>query len=307
MPELAELLYALRLEPEHLETIIEGLDLADEDQAELLGFLADVALFEEIEADWTFLDTDDVAQLIALLNERDLTAEQLARLLPRMGLAESLIVEVLAGLNLSSTELADAAEQLDVSVPLTATPTPTPAAEAEAAGASATSILSNTLSLTLTPTVTGTRTTAGTPTGTPGPEAYPGPLPTPTGDPGSYPYPGPLPTPAGDSGSYPGPDEPTATPDYQSLVYCVGDDLRIVATEPTWVEGTSIEVWAEEELLFTGEMGPDDEPLEITLPGPGAWAALRLEASAEPIRVPLGAITCPAETESGTETPTPSR
>ena len=35
-------------------------------------------------SDWAFLNTDDLSQLVALLNEYDLTVEQLAQLLPRI-------------------------------------------------------------------------------------------------------------------------------------------------------------------------------------------------------------------------------
>ena len=118
-------------------------------------------------------------------------------------------------------------------------------------------------------------------------------LPPPTGTPDPYPYPG-APSPTATPGAYPG--APTATPDYDSVAFCAGDDLRVVAQEATWGEETIIELWDGDELLFTGEIGPDDEPLEIIVTGPGTWTDLYLKASEEPNRVPLRTtIHCPQE------------
>ena len=295
MPEMGELLFALRLEPERLEIVIAGLDLAAEDEAELLTWLDNLDLYHEIMSDWAFLNTDDLGQLVALLNEYDLTVEQLAQLLPRMGLEPSEIEWVLGGLGLSLADLADLAALLGVAVPATHTPTPTPTTALTITAtvtATATPTISGTMTLTPSPTagITATIGAGGTPTPTPATDPYPGPLPSPTGTPGSYPYPGPDPSPTGSPDPYPG---PTATPDFQSSAFCVGDDLWVVVEEPTWEESTPFEIWADEVLLFSGEIRPDGEPFEVTLPGPGTWSGLYIVASVEPIRVPLGVVSCP--------------
>ena len=293
MPELADLLFALKLEAERLDTIIESLELVPEDEGDLRRHLSDVALFQEIISDWAFLNTDDLGQLVELLGARELTAEQLARLLPKMSLSESDLAQVLGGLDLSDTDLATIAEQLGIKRLPTRTPTPT-------ATIRPTAVTSGTVTLTptATPTIVST-TTGGLPTATPDPGSYPGPGPAPTGTPGPYPYPGPLPTATGDPDSYPG---PTTTPEYQSLAYCVVNDLRIVAQEPTWLEETTIEVWAGEQLLLTGAIGQEGEPYVATVPGPDTWPDLHIVASEEPTMVPLGTISCPAGPE-GDATP----
>lgn len=304
MPEMGELLFALRLEPEREEIVIAGLDLAAEDEAELLTWLDNLALYHEIMSDWAFLNTDDLGQLLALLNEYDPTVEQLAQLLPRMGLEPSEIEWVLGGLDLSLADLADLAELLEVEVPATHTPTPTPTAAltiTTTTTATATPTINGTMTMTMTPSptagITVTIGAGGTPTSTPATDPYPGPLPSPTGTPGSYPYPGPDPSPTRDPDAYPGPD-PTATPDFQSSAFCVGDDLWVLVEEPTWEEETAFEIWADEVLLFSGEIRPDGEPFEVILPGPGTWTDLYIEASVEPIRVPLGTVTCPRGSEA---------
>ena len=303
LEELADLLFALRLEPEHLEDIIEGLDLPAEDEDELRAYLADLELFREIALEWNFLNTDDLAQLTALLDEYALTADQIARLLPKLGLSESEIAEVLGGLALTTTELADVAGQIGMSVPPTHTPTPTSAATQSSTPTPTTTAtaISGTLTTTptVTPAITATATLPGTPASTPTPDPYPspGPLPTATTGAGSYPYPGPGPRPTstGEPAPYPGVN-PTATPDYQSDAFCTGNDLRVVAGEPEWGAGTAIELWAGDVLLHSGSIGPEGERLEVTLPGPGTWTDLYLKASGEPNRVPLGTtISCPQE------------
>lgn len=297
VPEVGELIFALRLEPERVEVVSTGLDLGDKDEAELRVYLDNLALFHQIISDWTFLKTDDLTQLVALLVDRDLTAAQLVLLLPRMGLSESGIEQVLGSLDLSSTDLVDVVEQLGVDMPPNQTPTPTPAVtQTVTVTATATPTISGTITLTPTPTISVTATigAGGTPAGTPTPAPYPGALPTPTATPGAYPYPGPGPSPTGSPDPYPG-NGPTATPEFQSSAYCVGDDLRVVAEESTWKEGTTIEIRAGEELLFSGEIGPDGEPLEATITGPGTWKDLFIKASVEPTRVSWSAITCPRQ------------
>ncbi|HMT20437.1 MAG TPA: hypothetical protein PKE20_04195, partial [Promineifilum sp.] len=212
MPEMGELLFALRLEPEREEIVIAGLDLAAEDEAELLTWLDNLALYHEIMSDWAFLNTDDLGQLLALLNEYDPTVEQLAQLLPRMGLEPSEIEWVLGGLDLSLADLADLAELLEVEAPATHTPTPTPTAAltiTTTTTATATPTINGTMTMTMTPSptagITVTIGAGGTPTSTPATDPYPGPLPSPTGTPGSYPYPGPDPSPTRDPDAYPGP------------------------------------------------------------------------------------------------------
>jgi hypothetical protein len=168
------------------------------------------------------------------------------------------------------------------------------AAQTVTATLTATPALTITLTATPTPagsaTLTATATIAPgeTPPGTATPEPYPGAPPSPTGTPNPYPYPGPT----GSPGAYPG---PSATPDFDSRAFCDGADLRVVAEEPSWDEGTTIEVWVGDELRFTGQIGPDGEPLEVTLSGPGTWEELYIKASAEPERVPLGTVTCPPQ------------
>ncbi len=298
-PELAELLFALRLEPERLDAVIAGLDLTSEEEEALRLLLADLALFEEIRLDWAFLNTDDLTQLIALLAERNLTSEQLARLLSRLNLSESEIEHVLGGLQLSTANLVEIVEELGVDMPATATPTPTLTASQSATITATAELISVTLTVTISPTLgaTGTIEAIGTPAGTPTPDPYPGELPLPTGTPASYPYPdpypGPEPSPTGNPPPYPG--GPSPTPEFRSAAYCLADDLRVRAEEITWPEETAIEIWAGEELLLSGLIGPDGDAFEVTIPGPSTWTDLRITAATEPEEVPLGTITCPIE------------
>ncbi len=295
--EVGELLFALRLEPPRVETVSEGLELETEDEAALRAYLDDLALFQEIIADWLFLQSDDLGELAALLSARELTPDQLVLLLPRLVLSAAEIEQVLGQLNLSTPDLVEVVEQLDVNMPPTATPTPTLSLTQTVTATTPTITPTPGAAVTITATATISATaTAGplpTPTGTPAPDSYPGIPPLPTATPGGYPYPGPEPSPTGDPDAYP--VDPTATPDYDSAAFCVGDDLQVVAEEPTWDEGTVIEIWAGEELLFTGEIGPDDEPLAVILAGPGTWEELVIEADGEPERVLLGSMTCPAQ------------
>lgn len=301
VPELGELLFALRLEPERLDSVLEELALTDEAETELRASLADLALYEAIRLDWVFLNTDDLTQLIALLDERDLTAEQLTQLLARLNLSEAEIGQVLSGLQLSTANLVEIVEELGVAMP--ATPTPTPAliaSQTVTVTITATvELISGTLTVTASPTpaITATTEVPGTPAGTPTPDPYPGELPLPTGTPAPYPYPdpypGPQPSPTAGPSPYPG--GPTPTPDFRSKAICAADDLRITAEEPTWPNDTVVEIWAGEELLLSGKIGPDGEPFVATFPGPGTWTALRLIAATEPKVVPFGTITCPVQ------------
>ena len=297
VPEVGELIHALRLQPERVETVANGLELPEDDEAELLAYLDNLELFQQILVEWAFLKTDDLDRLVELLLTYDLTSAQLALALPRLGLADSEIEYVLSGLELSMSDLEVVADQIGVDIPPTRTPTLTPTPSITGtitATVTARSTITGTLTLITTPTITVTASAVflATPTGTPTTDAYPGAPPLPTGTPAPYPYPGELPPSTATPGAYPG--GPTATPDYDSTAFCVGDDLRVVAEEPTWDEGTLIELWVADELLFSGEVGPDDEPLEIALAGPANWADIELVASEEPERVPLGTVSCPS-------------
>lgn len=287
LPEVGDLLFELRLEEERVEVVSEGLELETEDETELLSYLADLALFHSITSDWEFLKTDDLSQLVALLAGHNLSAARLAQLLPRLGLDEEQIDQVLRDLALSEADLEEIVDALGIDLPATSTPTPTPTA---GTSISLTLTVTPTMTMTPTPTVTTTPTIAATPDATPTLSPYPGPLPSPTGGPGGYPYPGPLPSPTGGPGGYP---VPSATPDYDSRAFCDGDALRVIAEEPTWGADFVIELWAGDALLFTGAIGPEGEPLVVTLPGPGTWTDLHLIALEEPKRVPLGTISCP--------------
>jgi hypothetical protein len=292
VPEVGELLFALRLEPERVEVVSEGLELDDEDDTVLREYLDNLVLFHEIVTEWAFLQINDLDQLVVLLAGHNLTADQLVLLLPRMGLSVPDIEYVLARLELSSADLIDVVEELGVNMPPTLTPTPTLSLTGTVTITVTTSItLSGSLTPVATPTLSVTTTIAAvaTPAETGTPDPYPGVLP-PTGTPDPYPYPG-APSPTTTPGAYPG--GPTATPDYDSLAFCVGDDLRVVPQESTWVEETIIELWDDGELLFTGEIGPDDEPLVFMILGPDTWEELYIVASTEPIKVPLGEFTCP--------------
>ena len=296
VPEVGELLFALRLEPERVEVVSEGLDLDDDDDAVLREYLDNLVLFHDIMTEWAFLQTEDLAPLIALLATHDLTAAQLVLLLPRMGLSTPDIEYVLARLELSSADLIVVVEELGVNMPPTLTPTPTLSLTGTVTITATASItMSGSLTPAATPTLSVTTTIAvvATPAETGTPDPYPGVLPLPTGTPDPYPYPG-APSPTATPGAYPG--APTATPQYDSMAFCVGDDLRVVAQEVTWDEETIVELWNGDELLFTAGIGPDDEPLEITVTGPGTWTDLYLQASEEPNRVPLRTtISCPQE------------
>jgi hypothetical protein len=280
LPELAELLFALRLETEKLDEIIAALDLEEEAEAALRDALDNLALYHEIIVDWEFLNTDEMARLAGLLNERALTVEQLGQLLPRMELTPAQLEQLLPGLALSADDLAALARHLGIELP----ETPEAAPVAATGTATATPSPTATRTPTATPTLTATRTPTplATPSATVTLDPYP---PAPTGTPDPYPYPGPSPSP----GSYPG---PTATREYKSFAYCSGDELRIVAQEPAWLAAT-VEIWAGDELLYTATTGPGGESFEAAIPGPGTWPNLTLQASVEPTRVPLGTISCP--------------
>lgn len=299
VPDVGELLFALRLEPERVDTVRTGLELEEADDAQLKDYYDNLVLYHQIILDWNFLNTDDLAQLIALLGERQLSAGQLVELLPRMGLSTDEIEYVLGGLQLSTADLAAIVGELGVNLPPTHTPTPAPTVtQTITITATAGTPVSGTATLTPTPTGTITATVAagGTPAGTPTPASYPGALPTPTGTPDPYPYPGPAPSPTGSPGAYPG--GPSPTPAFDSTAFCVGDDLRILPEEETWPAGTVIEIWANEELLFTGEIPPEDEePLVVTLPGPDTWEMLYIAAEGDPERVPFRVISCPVVEE----------
>jgi hypothetical protein len=226
LSELSELLFALRLEPEHQDTIIAALALAEEDETALRDYLANLALYHEILADWAFLNTNDLARLAALLNERNLIPEQLVQLLSRMGLSRSEIEEVLSGLELSAADLAYVARQLGVSIPATDVATPkattTPAGTGTAT-ASPTSSGTPTLAPSPTTGVTATPMSGATPIDTsiphpspdanptvtaspdpgPTPDASPTANPTPTEIPNPSPSPDVNPTPADTPGPYP--------------------------------------------------------------------------------------------------------
>lgn len=290
IPEMAEMLYALRLDDEEdLEIVIEGLDLAEEDESALRDYLANLALYAEIIADWEFLKSDDMTRLAELLNERALTAEQFVQLLPRMGLSTEELEQLLGLLNLSAADLAYIAEQLELDLSIiqgtttrvvTATVT-----------ANATMTITPTATPTPSPTVTPTPTIGSTPPPTGTPDPYPAEPPPPTQTPGSYPYPGPEPSPTGTPGAYPG-VTPSAVPAYLSTAFCAGDDLRVVAQEPDW-KNVTVTISAGGAMLISGVTGPNGEPFEATLPGPGTWTDLVIEASADPGLVPLGTISCP--------------
>ena len=285
--ELAELLFALRLPPERLDAVIAGLELEEDAEAALRAALAELALFQEILSEWVFLNTTDMAQLAGLLSTHDLTAAQLARFITRLGLDEAAIEQLLLALALPLDDLVIVVEALGVDMPPTPTPTPTetgvPAEEA-----AVTPTL--TVTLTTTATIAATDVITGTPEATGTPDPYPGALPTPTDTPEPYPYPDPpTATPGGDP--YPG-VTPSPTPAFDSTAFCDGDDLRIVAEEPEWI-AAAIEIWSGEALLFSGETGPEGEPLRVTIPGPGTWAELRIESSIAPETVRFRPITCP--------------
>lgn len=295
IPEKAELLFALRLEPERLDAVIEGLALAAEEEEALRSLLEDLALYQDIIADWHFLNTSEMGRLVELLNERALAVEQLVQLFRRMDLSGEQIAQVVVGLNLSPEDLAFLVEELDLTLPPTSTPAPT-AAETitTTVTVSATVTVSGTLTATPTPSPTPTVTTTplpGTPTVTASPNPYPGPLPSGTGTPGPYPYPGPSPE------GYPGP-QLSPTPSFLSEAFCVGSDLKVIAKETAWVDATGdvgIEIWSGGTLLTSGTMASDNEWFEATITGPGTWPELLIKSTVEPKQVPMGNITCPRE------------
>jgi hypothetical protein len=299
--DLAGLFASLRLEPERLEAVIAALELSPEDEDALRALIDEHVLYLEIVSEWRFLNTDDVALLAALLNERGLTAAQVAVVLPRLGLDDAAIEAVLGGLALPLSDLEALAAEFGVNVPEpTPTPSPTPADAAAldlALTETPTVTVTATLTGTATPDVTPTEAAVETPTASATPEPYPG-GPLPTGTPNPYPYPGDLPTETPTPGGYPEP-EATATPDYLSVAFCDGDVLRIIAQEPAWID-VELEVWSSDDLLFTGLLGPEGEPLEIALAGPGSWPDVYILSPSEPTRVPFGDLTCPAPEPSPT-------
>jgi hypothetical protein len=196
-----------------------------------------------------------------------------------MGLSIEELEQLVVMLALSAEDMAELAELLGVR--LVDSPELTPGiATTRAATATASPTPTSTATTTATPTVTPTSTIVATPEATTTPDPYAPPLPTTT--PGAYPYPDPYPGPA-----------PTATPQFQSLAFCNGDDLRIVAQEPTW-RGATVEIWSGETLLVSGTTGPNGEPFEITLTGPGEWSDLYIRSTVEPSTVPLGTVDCPS-------------
>lgn len=332
VPELAELLFALRLEPARQDALIEGLDLTDADETALWDYLADLALYHEIQSDWAFVDTGELAEFAGLLNRRDLTVDQLAQLLQRMAFTVSEIEEVLADLELPLADLTELAEQLGAAVPASGTVTPTATAVLAAKlTPTAAPIITGTLLLTpvATTTITLTIEAGALPTATAFPAAYPGvdppatavprayPGPDPTAVPGAYPgadppatavpgaYPGPGPAATAAPGAYPGPDPtdapgaypgadpaPTAAPVFLSTAFCMGDNLRVIAQEPPWIN-VPVTIRSDEGVLFSGTTGPNGESFVETAYGPGTWTNLHVEAAVPPAWVSLGTITCP--------------
>ena len=296
-PELAELLFALRLTPERLDAIIEGLALEAEVEAALWAALAELVLFQEIMAEWAFLNTEDLTQLAELIAARELAPLQLARFIARLELDPAAIDQLLLALGLPEDVLAAVVDELGITMPaVPATPTMTPTATGAASDPATPA--TPTPTLTATATLSATVVMTGTPEATPTPEPYPGQPPMPTDTPEPYPYPVEEPTPTPDGDPYPGPS-PSPTPDFDSRAFCEGDDLRIVAEEVTWREA-EVEIWAGETLLFSGVIGPDGEPFEVTALGPGTWEDLRIESSLEPEVVQLGVFTCPQPVEEKT-------
>lgn len=304
-PDLAELLHALALGASRLDTIISGLDLPSETEADLRAFLEDLALYRSIIIDWEFLDSDDMGELAALINDRELVVDQVIQLVPRLRLTEPDQVVLVTELALTSAERERVITELGLDISATPTVRPT---------ATRTRQPTPTRSATITPTATAgsaTRTPTATPRATalPGtatvpapapteaPDGYPGAPPPPTATPAPYPYPypGPLPSPTPTPAAaypYPGP-QASPTPAYQSRAFCSGDNLRVIAEEPTWIEA-AIEIWAGETLLIEGVTGGEDEAFEATFTGPGTWEDLFILSSITPKRVPFRTpITCP--------------
>ncbi len=304
IPELGDLLFALQLQPERLETIISELDLSEEDERALLAYLADLALVRDIAADWLFRESDDLSLLVELLDEQGLTAVQLVLLLPQLELTPDDLAQVIVDLDLSTADRTLVAERLGVS--LTGVQRQAPADVTRTTIITPTATVRATLTVT-SPTPAATPTTVGTPRPTATPDAYPGVLPPPTGTPGAYPYPGPLPQPTRTPPPYPYPGpgslpSPTAkpnpypgpaTPEFETTAFCDGNDLRLVVKEPGWRD-IEIEIWSGEQLLAVGTIGPDGKPFEVVLSGPATWSDLSVRAPIAPLRVPLGSISCPA-------------
>lgn len=293
IPELGDLLYALSLEDDRLEDLILALDLDAEDEAELRAYLAELALFNEILISWQFLGSEDMIELAALLADSDLTADQLARLLPLFELSNSDLETLLAELGLPAEDWEFLAEELGVRV-ISGRANRTPGAVQPSVTVTATPTATTvTGTPTATGTVTATATSTGlvTPSGTPTPDPYPGALPPPTRTPSAYPYPGPLPSPTSRPEPYPG-SAAAPTPAFQSLAFCEGDDLRIVAKEPTWKDIT-VEIWLGDEQLVSGAIGPNGEPFETVLAGPRQWTGLVIKSPVEPFNVKFNAISCP--------------
>lgn len=323
MRELAELFFALRLPPERQEAIIEALELGEEEESALRGYLADLALFREILVAWDYRNSDDPADLAALLNERTLTVEQIVNFLPRTGLSKEELGAAVVALDLSDEDRAMIAELLELEIGPPGSRTPTPTRRPATPTPSATPTISGTMPLTQTLTMTATPTlgAVGTspesadpdgnldppPNGYPGPSAdgYPGSPPEGYPGPGGYPgqggYPGPVAQEADPQNGYPGPapatpmatkPNPTATPAYLSYASCADDDLQVTAREPGWINAT-INVLSDRGLLFSGSTGPSGEAFVSVSAGPGTWTNLRIESSLPPSVVRLGTISCP--------------
>ncbi len=308
LPGLGELLFALRLEPMRLDTIIAALEFEEEDEAALLTHLANLALYHEIMVEWDFLNSDDLAQLVSLLNAHDLTSDQLGELLPRMELSTAEIEQVLGDLDLAADDLTKLTEILDIDMSDIASPSQTVTTPL-----TATVTLTNTATPTLTPSPTLSGTLTATLSVNQAPTQTPSPLPTvePTDTPDPYPvgptdipdpypvgptttpeaYPVTSPTDTPDPEPYPG-AIPTETSAFLSVAVCVDNNLQVIAQEPTW-NNADISVSSDEGMLFSGTTGENGEPFMETVSGPGTWTNLYIESSIEPTRVPLGTVTCP--------------
>lgn len=298
LPEMAELIFALRLDDESLEALIEGLDLTAEDETELRAALANLVLYQEIITEWHFLNTEDVTRLAPVLTEAELTAEQLVELFPRLELTNAEIELVLGNMSLSPEDLDLIVAELELSKEAIAAVTPV--ARAASPTPSPTPTGTGTATPTATPTTTpsgtpptATPTAAGTVTSTPTPTPDGGVLPPATPTPPTYPYPGALPTPTTTPAPYPYPGPVASpTPDYESEASCEGDDLHIVAQEPTWLDA-NIEIWMGETKLLEDKTGPEGEAYETIFTGPSIWKDLAIVSDKAPLRVPLGSFVCP--------------
>ncbi len=308
-PDLAELLHALALGADRLDMIIETLDLDPDVEATLRDYLADLALYRAIIIDWEFMDSDDMGELAELINDRELVVEQVVQLVPRLRLSEPDQVLLVSGLALSDAEQARVIAELGLeleSAPVvrpTATRTrqPTPTATRSATITPTATVRPPTLTATpaTTPSAGAGTPTMPAPTTTPAQDGYPGAPPPPTATPAPYPYPypGPLPSPTptpppAAAYPYPGP-QASPTPAFQSVAFCSGDNLRVIAEEPSWVDA-AVQIWAGEVLLIEGVTGGENEAFEATFTGPGTWEDLFILSSINPKRVPFRTpITCP--------------